>query len=48
MKNTNEKSALYCPPEVVVFAVATEGPLCTSQHEGYQHYDGNDQFGWEE
>ena len=48
MKKTNEKSALYCSPEVAVFAVATEGLLCVSQLESYQLYDGNDQFGWEE
>ena len=48
MKKTNEKSALYCSPEVAVFAVATEGPLCASQHESYQLYDGNDGFEWED
>ena len=48
MKKTIKKSAFYCPPEVEVFAVATEGILCASQHESYQLYDGNDKFGWEE
>ena len=48
MKKINEKSAFYCPPEVKVFAVTTEGVLCSSQHEGYQPYEGNDQFDWEE
>jgi hypothetical protein len=48
MKKFNEKSAFYCPPEVKVFAVITEGMICWSQHEGYQPYEGNDQFDWEE
>ena len=48
MKELTNKSALYCPPAVEVFAVATEGPLCASQHESYQLYDGNDQFEWED
>ena len=48
MKELTNKSAIYCPPKVDWFAVATEGPLCVSQHESYQLYDGNEQFGWEE
>ena len=48
MKKTNEESALYCPPVMTVYAVATEGPLCASQHESYQLYDGTDQFEWED
>ena len=48
MEKTIKKSAIYCPPKVDVFAVATEGPLCASQHESYQLYDGNDQFEWED
>ena len=48
MKELTNKSAIYCPPKVDVFAVATEGPLCASQHESYQLYDGNDGFEWEE
>ena len=48
MKKTINKSALYCPPEVEVFAVSTEGILCASQHESYQLYDGNDGFEWED
>lgn len=48
MKELTNKSALYCPPVAEVFAVDVEGVLCASQHESYQLYDGNDQFGWEE
>ena len=48
MKKTIKKSAFYCPPEVEVFAVSTEGILCASQHESYQLFDGNDQFEWED
>ena len=48
MKKTNEKSAFYYSPEVVVFAVATEGLLCASPHESYLLYDGNEQFEWED
>ena len=48
MKELTNKSAIYSPPKVDVFAVATEGPLCASQHESYQLYDGNDGFEWED
>lgn len=48
MKTKTPKSALYNPPVVEVLAVASEGILCESQHEGYQLYEGNDKFGWEE
>lgn len=48
MKELTSKSAFYCPPVAEVFAVAVEGVLCESQHESYQIYDGNNQFGWEE
>ena len=47
MKELTNKSAIYCPPKVDVFAVATEGLLCVSQLESYQLYDGNDEFEWE-
>lgn len=48
MKHLTEKSVLYYPPVVEVLTVATEGVLCGSQHEGYQPYDGNNDFGWED
>jgi hypothetical protein len=48
MKHLKEKTALYCPPEVVVMALDAEGILCASQHESYSVYDGNQDFGWED
>ena len=48
MKELTKKSAFYCPPTVEVLAVTVEGVLCASQNEGYNPYNGNIDFDWED